>query len=366
MLIASVCFFTFFFVGFLILHLQTVQEINPYIIWGFMVFSEVYTGAYIWISYQWLTACKKWDMRMEVHLFWGIYAVVMLAASFLPDNAFCALAAYWIMTAVLAIVPLWNNKEFLVSQGFQIAVIVLLVWYRESGIETIIYLSANQLMCGIISRQGYYNFLQRAADANAIDTAKSLSETDPMTNLLNRRGLEHNLKYIWQRCVSSNSRMTVIMIDIDNFKKYNDYFGHLEGDNCIRRVTAEIHKMICRKTDFAARVGGEEFVVCLNDMDKREALKWAIQLKQSVEGLRIPQAEDNFLPFVTVSVGIAWGYARSSNHFTRMQKQADEALYEAKENGRACVCIEGKCYAKTSMAGNKQRYYLEKGFRSLG
>lgn len=156
------------------------------------------------------------------------------------------------------------------------------------------------------------------------------------------------------------------MIDIDNFKKYNDHFGHLEGDTCIRRVTAEIHKMTGKKSDLAARVGGEEFVVCLPGMEKGEALNWAIKLKENVESLNIPQAEENFLPFVSVSVGVVCGYARRSADFEQMRKKADEALYEAKESGRACVYMDGECHARTRVAGNIRQYYMERGFRSLG
>ena len=366
MLMASVCFFVLFLINSIILQVQTAQEIEPYIIWSFLVLAEVYAGAYIWTSYRWLSSKKKWNMDRELRLFWIIFTALMLVVSFMAEDTFFALAVYWVMTAVLAIVPLWNNKEFMVSQILQIAAIAFLIVYREVGIENIIYLSANQLMCCIISRQGYYNFLQRVADATAIDKAKTLSETDPMTKLMNRRGLERSLSHVWPRCVCSNMKVAVVMIDIDNFKKYNDYFGHLEGDTCIRRVAAEIQKMTSKKMEFAARVGGEEFVVCLPGVEKAEALKWAVKLKENVETLAIPQAKDNFLPIVSVSVGVTWGHARKNVEFAQMQKKADEALYEAKENGRACVYLEGKCHAKTQAASNVRQYYVEKRFRSLG
>lgn len=366
MLIASVCFFILFFVNSLVLQIQTAGAIKPYIMAPFMVLAELYAGVYILRSYRWLSRRKKWDMRLQLYLFWLIFVTLMLAASFMSERTFFKLSVYWIMTAVLASVPLWNNKEFLVSQGIQIAALLFLIVYQKLGVETVIYLSANQLMCCVISRQGYYNFLQRAADATAIDTAKTLSETDPMTNLLNRRGLERSLERVWTGCVRNNRKVAVIMIDIDNFKKYNDHFGHLEGDTCIRRVTAEIHKMTGRKSDLAARVGGEEFVVCLPGMEKGEALNWAIKLKENVESLNIPQAEENFLPFVSVSVGVVCGYARRSADFEQMRKKADEALYEAKESGRACVYMDGECHARTRVAGNIRQYYMERGFRSLG
>lgn len=366
MLITSVCFFIFFFVGTIALNLQNRQETARYINWIYLVVAEIYTVAFAGVSYRWFQDKYKWDMKLELYLFWLIYVVFMLAASFILNEVFSSLAVYWIMTAVLAIVPLWNQKEFLVSQMIQIAAIICLVVYRELGVETVSYLAANQLMCCIVSRQGYYNFLQRAADATMIDTAKTLSETDPMTKLLNRRGLEHNLKQIWPGYMNSNRQVAVMMIDIDNFKKYNDHFGHLEGDTCICRVTAEIRKMTRKGLDFAARVGGEEFVVCLTDMNREEALKWAVRLKENIEELKISQAENNFLPVVSVSIGITWECVRNNIEFAHMQKRADEALYGAKKSGRACVYMEGRCHAKTGISGHRFENYIGRGFRSFG
>ena len=365
MLIASVSFFILFFVNSIVLRIRA-EKVAPYMVWSFMIVAEVYAGRYTWMSYQWLSGRKRQNMRIEMHLFWSIFTVLMLIEAFMLQDAFATLAVYWMMTAILAVVPLWNSREFLVNQGLQIAAIVCLICYQKLGTETVVYLSANQLMCCIISRQSYYNFRQHVADATAIDTAKTLSEMDPMTNLLNRRGLERSLERMWPGCVRNSRKGAVLMIDIDNFKKYNDHFGHLEGDSCIRKVTEEIHKMTGGKSDFAARVGGEEFVVCLSGLEKQEALKWAIRLKENVEGLNIPQAEDNFLPVVSVSIGVAWGYARKDTNFAQLQKKADEALYGAKESGRACVYLEGKCHAKTGAAGNIRQYYGERGLRSLG
>ena len=283
----------------------------------------------------------------------------------MAGDTFFKLVVYWIMTAVLAIGPLYNNREFLTSLAVQIVALVVLIICQKLGMQTIIYLAANQLMCGIISRQGYYNFLRRAEDAEAIDTAKNLSETDPMTKLLNRRGLERRIERMWNICLRANKKVAVIMIDIDNFKKYNDSFGHLEGDNCIRKVSEQIHNMIRKKSELAARVGGEEFVIFLPDMDKAQALNWAIKLKENVEKLCIQQADSNFLPIVSISVGVTWGYARKNGSFAQMQEQADEALYGAKKSGRACVYMEENCYAKTRTTGKIQGSY-EKAFRSLG
>ena len=96
-----------------------------------------------------------------------------------------------------------------------------------------------------------------------------------------------------------------MMIDIDNFKKYNDTYGHAAGDECIRKVTAAIRRNVKRRTDYAARVGGEEFLVMLTGIEPKLAVKWALDLKKAIDSLKIPHADTNFNPYVSVSMGVA-------------------------------------------------------------
>lgn len=365
MLLTSVCFCVLFLLCAIVLRINSEQIINAKILWVLLVLEEAYAMTFGWRAYRWLSGERRGNIQLEVSGFWIIFETVLIVGALVAGDTFFKLVVYWIMTAVLAIGPLYNNREFLTSLAVQIVALVVLIICQKLGMQTIIYLAANQLMCGIISRQGYYNFLRRAEDAEAIDTAKNLSETDPMTKLLNRRGLERRIERMWNICLRANKKVAVIMIDIDNFKKYNDSFGHLEGDNCIRKVSEQIHNMIRKKSELAARVGGEEFVIFLPDMDKAQALNWAIKLKENVEKLCIQQADSNFLPIVSISVGVTWGYARKNGSFAQMQEQADEALYGAKKSGRACVYMEENCYAKTRTTGKIQGSY-EKAFRSLG
>lgn len=366
MLIASVGLFVLFFIAAVLLQTQAVVAVESHIIRIAMALGVLYAGVYIWYSYRWLSDKKKCSARIQINLFWLMYAVLLVSVSFVSDSMFFALGICWVMTAVLAIVPLWNPTEFFVGLVIQIAAISCLVIKCEFGIEVILYLLANQLLCGIISRQSYDSFLQRAENEAEIAVAKNLSETDAMTSLLNRRGLRYSMEDIWPACIEDKMQAAVMMIDIDNFKKYNDYFGHLEGDNCIQNVAAEISRKLRSMEGIAARVGGEEFLVCLTGVEKEDALEWAVELKESIEALNIPQAADNFLSMVSVSIGIAWGYEGDYMSFKEMWKNADESLYAAKKSGRACICFDNKCYAKTQRENNRCQRYLEKGLRSWG
>ena len=192
------------------------------------------------------------------------------------------------------------------------------------------------------------------------------AETDPMTKLLNRRGLERRISTIWPMCVRQGVNVAVIMMDIDNFKKYNDTFGHGQGDLCIQEVARKLMEHTQRKTDYAARIGGEEFLVFLPDVSKDEAIKWARKCKDSIESLGIKQANENFLPYVSVSMGICHLNLKGQGEFWEMQNEADRCLYLSKENGRASIFIEDHCCGQTRTAFDKRQYNLEKGFRSLG
>ena len=133
------------------------------------------------------------------------------------------------------------------------------------------------------------------------------------------------------------------MIDIDNFKQFNDTFGHSEGDECIKAVTSVIRKCIRRRTDYGARVGGEEFLVLLTDIDPNMAVRWALNLQKYIAELKIPQAKTNFNPYVTISAGLATATVYNDTEFEALREEADKALYESKNNGRNRLYYRGKC-----------------------
>jgi diguanylate cyclase (GGDEF)-like protein len=172
------------------------------------------------------------------------------------------------------------------------------------------------------------------ADAN--HRLEVLSITDPLTGLANRRRLGEVLDAEWRRAGQVRGQLAVAMIDIDQFKPYNDHYGHPAGDRCLRLVAEALAGCI-RDTDLVARYGGEEFVVVLPGADDAVACTVAERIRAGVARLRAPH-ERSESGYVTVSVGVAAIRAGEGGTAQQLIDGADERLYQAKRGGRNRVC----------------------------
>lgn len=163
----------------------------------------------------------------------------------------------------------------------------------------------------------------------------ALNITDQLTNLVNRRGLDELLYAEWLRAISSGRQLGIGMVDIDNFKLYNDCYGHLAGDECLRRV-AEALQQSLRQEDLVARYGGEEFTMVLPGANITVAMQVAERARSVVEALAIPHT--SAAPgVVTLSIGVASEAPGPGKTAKKLLDAADKALYRAKSEGRNCV-----------------------------
>jgi diguanylate cyclase (GGDEF)-like protein len=171
------------------------------------------------------------------------------------------------------------------------------------------------------------------------DTNLALSElvvTDELTSLANRRGFLAALNRQWRRARRQRTPLSLMMIDVDHFKAFNDHYGHQEGDTCLRLVGTAIAGVPRRSDDLTARYGGEEFAVLMPETDREAADRLAEAVRRAVEKLAIPhEAADGD---VTVSVGVATMLARDAIDGGVLVSHADRALYRAKQAGRNRVC----------------------------
>ncbi|KAA2229685.1 sensor domain-containing diguanylate cyclase [Pseudomonas brenneri] len=158
-----------------------------------------------------------------------------------------------------------------------------------------------------------------------------LAATDPLTGLANRRTLDQRLNLEWDRAQRSGEPLTLLMIDVDHFKAFNDRHGHQGGDEALRSVAQVIESNIRRPADLAARYGGEEFAVILPNTDSQGAQVIAEHIRSSVEHL--PRVAGDTQP-VTVSIGLSSWHKRSNASLEELLLSADRALYEAKDGGR--------------------------------
>jgi diguanylate cyclase (GGDEF)-like protein len=173
---------------------------------------------------------------------------------------------------------------------------------------------------------------ERLAEAN--QELERLAVTDSLTSLANRRSFNEFLSREWLREQRQQQPFSVIMIDIDHFKKYNDCYGHLEGDICLQKVAWALQGALCRASDLLARYGGEEFVAILPHTDIQGAAELAAAFHARVRELEIPHSTSPVAPIVTISIGVASVIPNQELKASQVVDMADKALYQAKQAGR--------------------------------
>jgi diguanylate cyclase (GGDEF)-like protein len=163
-----------------------------------------------------------------------------------------------------------------------------------------------------------------------------LSTTDALTGIANRRAYDEYIELEWRRMLRNNTPLSLIICDIDFFKKYNDHYGHKAGDHCLHTVAQSIRQIATRPDDFVARYGGEEFAVVLPQTKETGALHVAEKIRMAVFQHHIPHEDSTASPNVTLSLGIATIQPPLATGLstTSLFRAADNALYEAKRQGR--------------------------------
>jgi diguanylate cyclase (GGDEF)-like protein len=171
-----------------------------------------------------------------------------------------------------------------------------------------------------------------------VDLLRHLAFVDGLTGIHNRRRFDDQLATEWARAARAGTPLSVLLIDVDFFKKFNDHYGHQAGDDCLRRVATAMRGALKRPADLIARYGGEEFACILPDTDLNGALTLAEQLGQAVQAETIAHAASSAAPMVTVSLGAATKPPGRQGSAAELLRLADEQLYRAKEQGRNRAC----------------------------
>jgi diguanylate cyclase (GGDEF)-like protein len=177
------------------------------------------------------------------------------------------------------------------------------------------------------------------AEKQAQIALEQLATRDGLTGLANRRCFDHTLQAEWQRALRQAQPLSLLMVDVDNFKQYNDAYGHVGGDDCLQRIAAAVASEM-RANDLVARYGGEEFAVILPNQSLKGAAIVAERIRCRVEALRLPAAGPA-RHFVTVSIGAATAIASHEHQPAQLVATADAALYRAKHMGRNRISLPG-------------------------
>lgn len=167
------------------------------------------------------------------------------------------------------------------------------------------------------------------------DLLENLSNIDGLTGVANRRRFDSVLAQEWSRSMRARSQLSLILIDIDFFKEYNDFYGHAAGDACIKEIAQALRRALPRKTDLVARFGGDEFACVLPETGLKGALNVADQLHSAVKRLAIRHVQSADADGrVTLSMGIACAEPAPASQVLALIEAADGCLYESKNNGR--------------------------------
>lgn len=161
-----------------------------------------------------------------------------------------------------------------------------------------------------------------------------LSSIDSVTGIANRRYFKENFEQEWKRAIQESTPISIILLDIDCFKAYNDTYGHQSGDHSLKQVSKTLESTLHGSHDLVARYGGEEFIIVLPDTDRNEAFIKAEELRSNVEALQIPHETSPIGHYVTISVGVSTMTPSFHQSADILIKEADKALYAAKSEGR--------------------------------
>ena len=258
-----------------------------------------------WLAQQpgrWLTVPVKYDVspgalfeqeqtergQIDVDNCWGVMALA------LPNQA------VWSIGAIAAVESLSTELTLAMTQSRQ---------YQE-------LLTANQEL-------------------------QKLALSDGLTSLANRRRFDKHLSDEWHRLARDRRPLSLILCDLDHFKRYNDTFGHPAGDRCLIRVARALLSGPQRPADLVARYGGEEFAIILPNTDTHGAWRIAQKIHESIRELQIPHAQDNEEPYVTVTMGVSTVIPGHDNTPQMLLQASDLALYYAKQQGRNRTYVNG-------------------------
>ena len=309
-----------------------------------VVRGTLYLRRHILVERHWRVAC--WLLpgaTIASSLHWGL-----ISAWAIHDPALQAikmpmlLSACGIISAGTLVMSINPAIRLLFPAGCMLPIITALL-LKPSPEHVYIAILSGVLMLYIIgaSRSVYQDYWEnREAHKLLRVRARELEElslTDALTGLRNRLFFDVHFDVEWKRASRHRQPLAILLVDLDHFKRINDRYGHALGDLCLREAARVLRQSIQRSGDVLARYGGEEFIVMLCNIDEAGAEAVAERLLQALRSLHIHQGEIDL--HITGSIGLAWGQPQDPDEGFTLIRRADEALYQAKAEGRNRHCV---------------------------
>lgn len=256
---------------------------------------------------------------------------------FRPAAIACA-GGVLVSYAVISTFDLWLDWGFFCQYVLLANVVGMLLCYMLEHRDRVVFLQARLLQ------------LEKGKLDNFSHELTRLSREDVLTGLANRRHFNEVFQMEWDRAKRERQTLSLLFVDIDHFKLFNDNHGHLEGDRVLSEVGMALKGVLRRPGDMAARYGGEEFVVLLPTTPESGALGVALQVHDAIEALDIPHRASSVAKWVTASVGVATLTPEPEMRSAQLIARADEAVYAAKAAGRNCIVVAKPTELRVSSA----------------
>ena len=291
-------------------------------------FNTVLLIQYIFICVYciWSTAFNMYELRRNPYI-WQYINCIIIAAVFLYLKPKCMMSLLVINHVVFTsyLVYLTHNGLDMYGNIVNSSIILLVVLF----VSISRYIGKLQDF-KIRKKLLFTNYELEKLN----DKLNSLTITDSLSTLNNRRYFDEKLIQYWDYCILNGLSMTIIMMDIDDFKNFNDVYGHQAGDDCIVKISSVLRNTFKRKDDIVVRYGGEEFTAILINTTKENVKILTDNICKSVIALKMPNKMNGKEQNVTVSLGVYSELPNDADNATDFVEKADKALYSAKENGK--------------------------------
>jgi len=288
------------------------------------------------------------DTPDDVRKFWGLVSVTLRFPQILENMGLETLKTHGFAYELWRINPDTNSRQVIaynydyakpksrfveeqiniLNAAWFLKVWPVYTWYHHA--ENWIFIVVGFFICFFVLFVLQNNFELRQMKS----FFEQMAKIDPVTGIYNRRYLDENLKRVINSLSRSDGTLSLLMIDVDLFKNYNDAYGHSKGDICLRTIAEVLGKSLLRADDFVTRYGGEEFVVVLPNVNEKGACMVADRLLESMRNRSIPHEASSVADYITISIGVTTGVVQHTYSGENYIQRADKALYMSKQNGR--------------------------------
>jgi diguanylate cyclase (GGDEF)-like protein len=295
--------------------------------WGLIYVAGTFLSGVVWGSLS-LFFDPAWPAPYQIVIF-AIYTGLIAGAFNSNSSFFIAFPAFYFPLVLFLMGMILQQKD----EGYYPLLALFVIYILQMYISSIKFNKrlANALHIRFENEQLADKLVK--ANAKLVD----LADKDELTQLHNRRSLVRYLGSEWNRHYLSQSPISLLFIDIDYFKQYNDTYGHERGDQCLARIASILQSNAKRSGDMAARYGGEEFAVVLPQTETLQALKIAENIHADLNGVSMIHQGSKVTDTVTMSIGVTTIVPQEPDRYEELFRSADKALYQAKEGGRNCT-----------------------------